>query len=299
MPHCRAGAGRQEVAARVLDHPDLAGEKARMWFLLKIALAALCGCLLLVLVAYFGQRKLIYFPDRTRVLPAELGLAGVEERVLKTPDGERLVVWYAKAKPGEPTLLYFHGNGGGLSGRAERIRQFTSEGWGVYMMAYRGYAGSTGTPTEVANVADARLAYGALLLEGVTPEATIAYGESLGTNVAARIAVERRVGGLILEAPYTSIAKVGGQIYPYLPVDLLLIDRYDTDKIIAQVKVPILVIHGARDRTVPVAMGREIASLANEPKQLVILSNAGHNNLYLDGNEAIVVLRHWLRALAR
>jgi len=270
-----------------------------MWFLLKIAVAALCGCLLLVLVAYFGQRKLIYFPDRARVLPAELGLAGVEERILKTPDGERLVAWYAKAKPGEPTLLYFHGNGGGLRERAERIRQFTAEGWGVYMMAYRGYAGSTGTPTEVANVADARLAYGALLLEGVPAEAIIAYGESLGTYVAARIAVERRVGGLILEAPYTSIARVGGQIYPYLPVDLLLIDRYDTDKIIAQVKVPILVIHGALDRTVPVAMGREIASLANEPKQLMILPNAGHNNLYLDGNEALVVVRNWIGALAR
>ena len=270
-----------------------------MWFLLKIAFAALCGCLLFVLVPYFGQRKLIYFPDRNRVLPTELGLVGVEERILKTPDGERLVAWYAKAKPGEPTLLYFHGNGGGLAERAERIRQFRREGWGVYMMAYRGYAGSTGRPTEVANVADARLAYGALLLEGVAPEATIAYGESLGTNVAARIAVERRVGGLILEAPYTSIAKVGGQTYPYLPVDLLLIDRYETDKIIAQVKVPILVIHGARDRTVPVAMGREIASLANEPKQLVVLPNGGHNNLYLDGNEAIVVVRDWLRALAR
>src|SRR5262245_31772369 len=201
-----------------------------MWFLLKIAVAALCGCLLLVLVAYFGQRKLIYFPDRARVLPAELGLAGVEERILKTPDGERLVAWYAKAKPGEPTLLYFHGNGGGLRERAERIRQFTAEGWGVYMMAYRGYAGSTGTPTEVANVADARLAYGALLLEGVPAEAIIAYGESLGTYVAARVAVERRVGGLILEAHYTSIARVGGKVYHSLPFDLLLIDRSATHK---------------------------------------------------------------------
>jgi pimeloyl-ACP methyl ester carboxylesterase len=85
------------------------------------------------------------------------------------------------------------------------------------MLAYRGYAGSSGTPSEAANVADARLAYGALLLEGVAPETVIAYGESLGTNVATRIAVERKVGGLILEAPYTSIAKLGGQIYPSYP----------------------------------------------------------------------------------
>ena len=229
----------------------------------------------------------------------QLGLAGVEERILKTPDGERLVAWYAKAKPGEPTLLYFHGNRGGLRERADRIRQFTSEGWGVYMMAYRGYAGSTGTPTEVGNVADARLAYGALLLERRYPRGDHRLRRDCRTNVGGPHGRRRRVGGLILEAPYTSIAKVGGQIYPYLPVDLLLIDRYDTDKIIAQVKVPILVIHGARDRTVPVGMGREIASLANEPKQLVVFPSAGHNNLYLDGNEAIVVVRNWLHALAR
>ena len=270
-----------------------------MWFLLKLAIAALCGVSLLVLVAYFGQRKLIYFPDRTRVLPSELGLVGVEERVLKTPDGERLIVWYAKAKPGEPTLIYFHGNGGGLSQRAERIRQFSGDGWGVYMMAYRGYAGSSGTPTETHNVADARLAYGALVLEGVAPEAIIAYGESLGTNVATRIAVERRVGGLILEAPYTSIAKLGGQIYPYLPVDLLLIDRYDTDKVIAQVKVPVLIVHGQRDRTVPVAMGREIAKLAQAPVTLAVLPNAGHNDLFQQGNDGLAVVRDWLRTLAR
>jgi len=270
-----------------------------MWLLLKLVVAALCGCAIVVLVAYFGQRKLIYFPDRARVPPAELGLVGVEERILKTPDGERLLVWYAKAKPGEPTLLYFHGNGGGLKDRAERIRLFMGEGWGLYMMAYRGYAGSSGTATEVANVADARLAYGALQLEGVTAEATIAYGESLGSNVAARMAVERQVGGLILEAPYTSIAKLGSQIYPYLPVDLLLIDRYDTDRVIPQVKVPLLVLHGARDRTVPIAMGREIARLAHEPKRLAVFANAGHNDLYFDGNDALSVVRDWLRGLAR
>jgi fermentation-respiration switch protein FrsA (DUF1100 family) len=277
-------------------------ERARrlgMWLLLKTIGAALCGVAIIVLVAYLGQRKLIYFPDPTRVLPAQLGLKGVEERILKTPDGERLVAWYAKAQPGEPTLLYFHGNAGGLRERAERIRLFMGEGWGVYMMAYRGYAGSTGTPTEVANIADARLAYGALLLEGVAPEATIAYGESLGTNVAARIAVERPVGGLILEAPYTSIAKVGRQVYPFLPVELLLVDRYDTDKVMPQVKVPVLIIHGTHDRVIPFAMGREIAQLANEPKQLEVIPNAGHSDLYDRGPQALAAVRHWIRGLAR
>ena len=92
------------------------------------------------------------------------------------------------------------------------------EGWGVYMMAYRGYGGSTGSPTETANVADARLAYGALVQEGVEPASIILYGESLGTGVAVRLATERPAAGLILDAPYTSIVDVAARAYPFLPV---------------------------------------------------------------------------------
>jgi fermentation-respiration switch protein FrsA (DUF1100 family) len=248
--------------------------------------------------AYFGQRKLIYFPDRTRVEPSQAGLPDVEEKVLKTPDGQRIIVWYGKAQPGQPTLLYFHGNGGGLVDRAERIRRFMNEGWGVYMMAYRGYSGSSGVPTEASNIADARLAYGALVLEGVSPESIIAYGESLGSGVAARVAVERPVGRLILEAPYTSAVAVGAKAYPYLPVSYLLRDRYETDKVIKQVHVPLLILHGERDGVIPVEMGRELARLANEPKRVVVFPNAGHNNLYVDGNQGMTAVRDWIRDVA-
>src|ERR1700674_4913056 len=111
------------------------------------------------------------------VLAAQVGLLDVEERALQTPDGARVIAWYGKAKPGEPTLLYFHGNCGSLAVRAERTRRFMGEGWGVYMMTYRSYGGSTGSPSETAHVADARLAYGALVLEGVEPTSIILYGE--------------------------------------------------------------------------------------------------------------------------
>ena len=104
-------------------------------------------------------------------------------------------------------MLYFHGNGGSLAAGPSASRRFMAEGWGVYMLTYRGYGGSTGSPSETANVADARLAYGALVLEGVAPTSIILYGESLGSGVAARIATERPAGGLILDAPYTSIVR--------------------------------------------------------------------------------------------
>jgi fermentation-respiration switch protein FrsA (DUF1100 family) len=270
-----------------------------MSLVIKPPPAAACAWALITVAAYFGQRRLMYFPDRTRISPAEAGLSGVEERLLKTPDGAQVVAWYGKARPGQPTLLYFHGNAGGLVDRAERIRRFMGEGWGVYMMAYRGYAGSTGSPTEAANVADARLAYGALVLEGVEPASIILYGESLGSGVAARIAAERPVGGIVLDAPYTSIADIGAQAYPFLPVRLFLADRYETTKYIGQVRAPLLILHGERDRVIPVAMGRELFRLANEPKRLVTFAGGGHSDLYLDGNGALAALRTWIGELKR
>jgi uncharacterized protein len=275
------------------------GEKAPMSLLLKIVIGLACAYALVVWVAYLGQRKLMYFPDTRRTLPAQADLAGVDEQVLNMPDGARVIAWYGKAKPDRPTLLYFHGNGGSLIDRAERIRRFMAEGWGVYMMSYRGYGGSSGAPNEAANVADARIAYGALVVDGVKPESIILYGESLGSGVAARIAAERPVGGIILEAPYTSITAVAAKAYPYLPVSYLLSDRYETDKYIRQVKAPLLILHGERDRVIPVAMGQELARLANEPKKLVLLPNAGHSNIYVDGNNALAPVREWIGGLRR
>jgi len=268
-----------------------------MAFWIKLLLGAAAVYAFVGLAAYLGQRKLMYFPDRVRIQPAEVGLRGVEERVIETPDGERFIAWYGKARPGRPTLLYFHGNGGSLAIRAPRIERFMREGWGVYMMTYRGYGGSSGTPTEVNNVADARLAFGALVQQGVPPNSIILYGESLGSGIAVRLATEREVAGVILDAPYTSIVDLAAQVYPYLPVRALLIDRYETTKYIGNVSVPLLILHGEHDPVVPVAMGRELARLANEPKRLVIFPDGGHSDLYINGNNAIEAVRAWIRGL--
>jgi len=270
-----------------------------MSVLVKIVLLACVAYACIALAAYFGQRSLIYYPNRARTMPAQAGLVGVEERTLVTPDGARVLVWYGKAQPGRPTILYFHGNGGSLLERAERVRRFMGEGWGVYMMSYRGYGGSTGSPSEMANVADARLAHGALVLEGVEPAMVIIYGESLGTGVAARIAVERPAAGVVLEAPYTSIADIGTRAYPFLPVRLFLQDRYETSAYIAQIRMPLLILHGEADRTIPVAMAHELFRLANEPKQLAIFPNGGHNDIYINNNNALDVMRDWVGGLRR
>lgn len=245
-----------------------------------------------VLTAWGMQRQLVYMPDPTRVAPAAIGLTGVEERWLQAPDGVRVAAWHGRARPGEPTLLYFHGNGGNLSMRRERFRRFMERGWGVYMMSWRGYSGSGGVPSEAANHADARLAYADLAGSGVAARDVVIYGESLGTGVAARLALDAPAGGLILDAPFTSIVDIGASQYPFLPVRLLLAHRYETIRIIGGVRLPLLVVHGEADRIVPVEMGRKVfaaAVNAAEPRRLVTLPGAGHaNHMRFGSFEAMV-----------
>ncbi len=240
------------------------------------------------LAMYFGQRKFLYFPDAARTAPADAGLAGVVEKTISTPDGETLVAWYGKAKPGQPTILYFHGNGGALEVRRERIAKYLARGRGMFMLSYRGYSGSSGLPSEAANVADAKLAYDTLIQEGVAPTDIIIFGESLGTSVAIQVAVGKKAAGLVLDSAFTSIADRASEIYPWLPVRLLLKDRYDSAAVIGDVTVPVFILHGEEDSIVPVAMGRKLFELANAPKEIVTLPGAGHNDHYLFGSfEAI------------
>ncbi len=268
-----------------------------MSIFMKLALATAVAWCLLLGALYFGQRRLIYLPDRQRVPPAVAGLVNVDEVVLRTADGASLISWWGKAKPGQPTILYFHGNGAGLADRAPRIERFMAEGWGVFIMSYRGYSGSTGSPTEGDNLADAKRAYDNLSASGVASRDIVIYGESLGTSVAAHTALERPAAGLILDAPFTSVADVAAGRFSMFPVRRYIIDRYDTAAIIGRLRMPLLVLHDTLDQVVPVAMGREIWRLANEPKQIVEFPRGGHTDLYLGGNDALRHVRAWIAGL--
>lgn len=243
---------------------------------------------LAVVVMYLAQRRFIYFPDPARTAPAVVGLGDVSERIIATPDGERIVAWYGKAKPGQPTLLYFHGNGGALEARSERMRKYLDRGRGMFMMSYRGFSGSTGSPSEAANVADAMLACESLLKEGVSPDDIILYGESLGSGVAVQVAAAKKVGGVILDSPFTSIVERAGELYPWLPVGLLLQDRYESIRYIGAVHAPLFILHGEVDDVVPVDMGRRLFAAANSPKEIRTLSGAGHADHHEFGSFEII-----------
>ena len=254
----------------------------------SLLIVSALGYLAVMAGMYVFQRDFMYFRDPARTPPANADLPDVTERTLKTPDGETIIAWYAAAKAGQPTILYFHGNGGALEIRRERIRKYLNRGRGMFMMAYRGYSGSTGAPTEAANVADALLAYDTLIADGVRPENIILYGESLGTSVATQVAAVKKVRALILESPFTSMRERAGQIYSWLPVGVLLKDSYLSRDYIGKVHVPLFILHGEADQIVPVSMGREMFALANEPKDIVTLPGAGHNDHWQFGSfEAI------------
>ncbi len=255
-----------------------------MPLLMKLALGLATLYAVVAFSAFLFQRRLTYFPDPQRTSPASFNLAGVEERIIATPDGERLVTWFAPAAPGLPTILYFHGNAGNLANRSERVRRFLARGWGVMFMSYRGYSGSSGQPSESANVADAKLAYDVLRKAGVAADDIIVYGESLGSGVAVQVAAEKQVGGLVLDAPYTSIVDVAEVSYPYLPVRPFMFDRYETMQFLPKVTAPLLVMHGEDDRVIPVEMGKAVYAAANAPKEIVTFPRAGHSDHHLHGS---------------
>lgn len=259
-----------------------------------VVLVAIYGTV--VLGAYLIQRRLTYFPDTQRITPASVNLPDVEEITLDTPDGEHVLVWYAAAKPGFPTFLYFHGNAGSFEFRQERIRRYTARGYGMYMMTYRGFGGSTGVPSEASNVADASLAYTDLTGRGVKPEDVIVYGESLGSGIAVQLAASKPVGGIVLDAPYTSLVDVAEKVYPYLPARWLMTDRYETMRSIGRVHAPLLILQGELDEVVPIAMGRAVFAAANEPKTMKTFPGAGHSDHWNFGSydAAYAWLDQWM-----
>jgi len=238
---------------------------------------------LFVVVGRLLHRYFIYIPDRARVAPKDAGLPEVEEVVFKASDGTKLIAWYLPAERGKPTLLYFTGNSGNVAKRAGKIKSIGADGYGVFMLNYRRYGGSEGRPTERRVTADAVSAYDYLRGLGVAPADIVAYGESLGTAVASRLALQRHVEGLVLEAPFTSIVDVGRLLWPLFPLNLIMTDQYRTIDRIGQVTAPLFIIHGARDAIIPLDQARHVFHAAAEPKNFALVPQAGHNDLFERG----------------
>ncbi len=215
---------------------------------------------------YVFQRNLLYHPAENNYSGDKI-LVEVEKINIKTQDNIQLVSWYHKKNLNNyKTILFLHGNAGSLENRIHKINHFKDMNVNFLIVAWRGFSGNKGKPTEKGLYEDARSAVRWLKFNGVEENNIIIYGESLGTGVATEIAQNKNFAGVILESPFTSMIDAGKDKYPYLNVRLLLKDKYESDKKIKNIKSPVLIMHGKVDNIVPFYMGKKMYELANEPK---------------------------------
>ena len=231
------------------------------------------------------DRYFIFFPDRDVTQdPGDRGLE-FEDVYFEAPDGVRLHGWFVPGRTGA-TMLWLHGNGGNIGHRVGNIVELHNRlGISVFIFDYRGYGRSEGSPTEEGTYMDAEAALGYLGSRGdVDRRKVVLFGRSLGCAVAAEMATRHDVRAVVLESPFTSIRAMAKRAYPFLPgIGSLVSSRYDTLAKVRDVHVPLMVMHGDRDDTVPFDMGEEVFEAANVPKRFYRIEGAGHNDTYVAG----------------
>jgi len=266
---------------------------------MRVAVAVLILLTGLLALIWAGQRRLMYFPFGAVPSPRDAGLPDAEPVTFATGDGLTLQGWFVPAPdpPARFTVIVFNGNAGNRAHRATFAAALRRHDVAVLLFDYRGFGGNPGRPTEWGLALDARAARTYLLgRPDVDPSRIVYFGESLGTAVAVDLATEHPPAALILRSPFASMAEVGQVHYPFLPVRWLLRDRFAAADVIARVTSPLLVIAGERDAIVPLAQSRRLYDAAREPKQMVVIPGADHNDYALyAGDEMIAAIVRFLK----
>ena len=255
----------------------------------RVLAVAVVLALVVVGLAWVLQRRLIYLPAGRPVAAPEQVLKGGSAVALHTEDGLDLTAWHAPATGPATgvTVLVLPGNAGSRIARVPLARNLTAKGFDVLLLDYRGYGGNPGSPTEDGLATDARAAHHHLVAErGVSPARLVLFGESLGAAVATRLALERPVAGLVLRSPFTSLADVGAEHYPLLPVRALIRDRFPIRDTIGEVSASVVVVAGGADEIVPAAQSRAVAAAGRG--SYVEVPGARHNDPDLSFGPAVV-----------
>jgi uncharacterized protein len=234
------------------------------------------------------QRQLIYFPDRSPAGDAARAIPEARDVTLTTADGLELDAWLVPAEPDadrDRAVLALPGNGGSRASRAGLAELLRQRGFTVLLVDYRGYGGNPGSPSEEGLGRDADAAVALLEEEGFPAGRTIYLGESLGTGVAAALASRHPPGGLVLRSPFTELTDVGSHHYPWLPVGLLLRDRFPVLEHVRESQVPTVVVRGTADEVVPTSLSEQVAQAAPELVEERVLRGARHNDPVMFGPE--------------
>ncbi len=266
--------------------------------LLRIAVAVLAAYLLAAAAAFAFQKYFVYHPaiiapDEKIILPP-----GDDEVWIEVLQTGKIHGIYHRAPPSGLTVLFFHGNAGNIQSWRPIYDGLAAEGFGVLMIDYPGFGKSQGGPCEENLYASARAAAEFLQAQGTEKRRTVVFGKSLGTAVATRLASSSRFAAVVLESPFTSLAAVGQHHFKILPVSLLLREKFDTISRIDKIACPLLVVIGTADTLVPPEESLKLYEAARQPKDLLVIEGASHNNIQHTGGQTYWRnLRNWLDSL--
>lgn len=251
----------------------------RMIYTIFIGLAL--GYLLLAGFVYLRQDSMVYYPTKDiEGTPADIGLK-YEEITLRTKDSVNLSAWYVPARDERGVVLFCHGNAGNISHRLDSIRIFHDLGLSVLIFDYRGYGRSEGSPTEEGTYLDAESAWEYLVnVKGERSEKVILFGRSLGSAVAAELALRHPAAGIIIESGFKSIPELGAKFFPYLPIRLISRFQYSTIDKVSMINMPKLFVHSPQDEMIPYEHGAALFKKAAESKEFLQITG-GHNEGFL------------------
>jgi fermentation-respiration switch protein FrsA (DUF1100 family) len=265
----------------------IGGMSARNWSRRLTIGAVIIALLYVAACAYMWatQRDHVFEPELLlQTTPDRLGMKFEELRIPVGSGGDHgeLYGWWVPAEQSNaPTILYLHGNYRNIGNNVEHTLRLHKLGFNVLLPDYRGFGKSSGgKPNEAKVYEDAEAAWQYLLKQrGVPPGQAFIYGHSLGGAIAIDLAIHHpEAAGLITESTFTSMAEIGKLSYAYLPVDWLLNQRFESLQKIAALKIPVLLIHGTWDKTIPVKMAQQLYAAAPQPKTLTLIEGGEHNN---------------------
>ncbi len=247
-------------------------------FLRYIIILSLFFYLFLLGYVYFNQRNLLYHPSNNIEDISYYDFEGAQEIIISTQDGVKLQAWYKNPQDGGLMVVFFHGNAGNIADRIDKLKALAELGDGFIIPSWRGFGKSEGHPTKDGLLNDAEATLKFLKSNGYDLKDIIMIGESLGTGIATKMATNYKFKGLLLLTPYTSIADRAGEIYPFLPTQLLTKDNFEVLSKIDLINQPLLIIHGDKDDVVPLDHAMKIYNKAKEKKKIIIYPGAGHSN---------------------
>ncbi|WP_371396001.1 alpha/beta hydrolase [Fretibacter rubidus] len=255
----------------------------------RIIFAVVALYSLALLALYFGQRAVLYIPPDIYLTPNGVELESAVEITVSPESNDIMGWWIAPKSETAPVVIYFHGNGSAVFSASEIYRSFEQQGYGVFALAYPGYPGRRGKPTQDSLTQAAIDGYDYVRAYGINADRIVYYGTSLGAGVAAQLAGERRPAIIIMEAPFTSAADMAQLRFPIFPAGALTKDKFQTTKALAGTNTPIIWIHGTNDQVIPFQIGQNLFDGYDGPKTAYKIEGGKHNNLWYKGGDAVIL----------